>query len=293
MPNSSSSSASISAVSAARNRVGLLALPPKTDVTGGTTTPEFDLVAVHGLNGGRWSTWTRTEDKKETMWLQDLLPIKLPKARVMTFGYNANVVNNFSSFGIREHARTLLTRLKTKRDKLNGRPIVFVCHSLGGIVVKQALRLANNEKAFDDIAQSTRGILFFGTPHRGADLAFWGDIIAKIAKTVFLNPKRELIKDLKTNSQPLVQVSEDFRPIADKYKIVSFFEEDGILGTSNLVVPRSSALLEIPNEIPVPFEGNHMDICRFGADDEDRFDEVWIAIRDIVGESTQGRSEDE
>jgi hypothetical protein len=52
-----------------------------------------------------------------TMWLQDLLPDKIPQARVMTFGYNADMINNYSTSNIRDHARKLLSLLRDKRDE--------------------------------------------------------------------------------------------------------------------------------------------------------------------------------
>jgi hypothetical protein len=78
----------------------------------------YSIVAIHGLNGGRWSTWTyKAKGKTDVMWLQDLLPDKLPQARVMTFGYNADMVNNYSTSNIRDHARKLLSLLRNKRDE--------------------------------------------------------------------------------------------------------------------------------------------------------------------------------
>jgi hypothetical protein len=51
------------------------------------------------------------------MWLQDLLPDKIPQARVMTFGYNADMTNNYSTSNVRDHARKLLSLLRDKRDE--------------------------------------------------------------------------------------------------------------------------------------------------------------------------------
>lgn len=45
------------------------------------------LVAVHGLNGDAFETWTHKESK--VMWLRDLLPEELPNVRIMTYGYNS------------------------------------------------------------------------------------------------------------------------------------------------------------------------------------------------------------
>jgi hypothetical protein len=68
---------------------------------------------VHGLNGDRQTTWT----KDSVFWPRDLLPLKLPKARVMSFGYAANILLNSSTFSIRDHAMKLLTALRDKREE--------------------------------------------------------------------------------------------------------------------------------------------------------------------------------
>lgn len=46
----------------------------------------------------------------------------------------------------------------------------FVAHSLGGLLVKEALRRSESseEAEFKDIVKSTKGVIFLGTPHRGS-----------------------------------------------------------------------------------------------------------------------------
>jgi hypothetical protein len=55
----------------------------------------------------------------------------------MLFGYNSNVAFETSIAGVREQAENLLNRLSLKRRGVTDRPIVFIAHSLGGIVVKR------------------------------------------------------------------------------------------------------------------------------------------------------------
>jgi hypothetical protein len=98
-----------------------------------------DIIAVHGLNGHYWRTWTATsKSDKENNWLKDL-PSKIPEARVMSYGYNSVVQFSKSIATIKEFADDLLEWLMSwRRSQVEKkRPIIFICHSPGGIVFKQ------------------------------------------------------------------------------------------------------------------------------------------------------------
>jgi hypothetical protein len=124
-----------------------------------------NIIAVHGLNGDAYSTWTHPNG---TLWLRDLLPNFLPGCRVYTYGYPSQVVFNRSYADVSAYARRLLNSIRglweewaevrlrhfqgkclwsnhpgwlTLRGSLQAsRSIIFICHSLGGIVVKQVSR---------------------------------------------------------------------------------------------------------------------------------------------------------
>ena len=54
------------------------------------------------------------------LWPKTLLPEKLPKARVLAFGYDADVVNFWSPAGqnrIGDHAQNLVANLADLRDE--------------------------------------------------------------------------------------------------------------------------------------------------------------------------------
>ncbi|KAI4093367.1 MAG: hypothetical protein LQ344_002955 [Seirophora lacunosa] len=100
------------------------------------------IVAVHGLNGDAIRTWTT--NKTEKFWLADpeMLPKNMSNARILSFGYDASATAFFgrtSSDTILQHAHTLVAELVADRqlEGAVGRPIIFICHSLGGIVVKR------------------------------------------------------------------------------------------------------------------------------------------------------------
>jgi hypothetical protein len=90
---------------------------------------------VHGL-GGNWdATWT---DENGKFWLRDFLPLDLPRARIMSYGYNAETAFSKAVTDISDAAASLLDRLENERqENERSRPVVFISHSLGGIIVKQ------------------------------------------------------------------------------------------------------------------------------------------------------------
>lgn len=73
------------------------------------------IVAVHGLNGDRKNTWTN--HKTNAFWLKDFLPLDVPNARVMTFGYNADAAFGNTTADIIDHAKGLLSSLVDKREE--------------------------------------------------------------------------------------------------------------------------------------------------------------------------------
>lgn len=67
---------------------------------------------MHGLNGHREKSWTNSESK--ILWLRDLLPLQLPNARVLTFGYDADTLKlspGVSQLGLNDHAASLVAEL--------------------------------------------------------------------------------------------------------------------------------------------------------------------------------------
>lgn len=97
-------------------RVGTLAFMRRFLDADLSTQSSF--VAVHGLNGDAMKTWT----SGNICWLNhpDLLPKYLKRARVLTWGYNANISSltgkSTSSERILQHAQTLVAQLHADRN---------------------------------------------------------------------------------------------------------------------------------------------------------------------------------
>jgi hypothetical protein len=80
----------------------------------GQQVPEhiFDVVAVHGLGGSAYKTWTHDNGK---LWLRDFLPADLPGVRIFTYGYNSTFVFSRETGTLRDYARALLEDIRSER----------------------------------------------------------------------------------------------------------------------------------------------------------------------------------
>jgi hypothetical protein len=69
---------------------------------------------------------------------------------------------------------------RTSEEVTEHRRIIFVAHSHGGLVVKQALLTDFLTIRETGVVSRTDGVLFFGTPHAGSDLANIGRVVAML-----------------------------------------------------------------------------------------------------------------
>lgn len=212
--------------------------------------PNVDIVAVHGLNpknkpNHAEMTWTHTNNK---LWLRDFLPLQLPRARIQLFSYNSNVGIQSSSAGVREQVENLLRNLLLERENQNARPIIFIAHSLGGIIVKEALVQAKLRDKYISLYNSTYGIAFFGTPHRGCPLAGIGDIIVKVVGALLKNPSNTYMRALKKDDLYSSELHDNFQQLVENFKYLNFYET---LPLRNLGLFRLSTNVQQPSTFPV------------------------------------------
>ncbi|KAJ9637284.1 hypothetical protein H2199_007571 [Coniosporium tulheliwenetii] len=152
-----------------------------------TIDPIADIVFVHGLTGDSCTTWRHAQTG--LYWPKELLSKDFADARILSFGYDADVVkfwNPASSHRVGNHAENLLGALSRIRVRTESehRETIFTTHSLGGLVIEDALRIsrASAEEHIQLIERHTVAIGFLGTPHHGANLAAWAEFGLKISK---------------------------------------------------------------------------------------------------------------
>ena len=140
-----------------------------------------DIIFIHGLTGDRERTWTHPDSLEP--WPREILPALIPDARTLTYGFDVYVLGHrgpATRNRIGDHARDFLNELVGYRQqsKTLVRPLIFVVHSLGGLLCKDALLLSKNsaDTYLRDVHSSTTAIAFMGTPHSGGALVKWARI---------------------------------------------------------------------------------------------------------------------
>ncbi|KAL6649354.1 hypothetical protein ACP70R_013578 [Stipagrostis hirtigluma subsp. patula] len=152
-----------------------------------TTAPLMDVVFVHGLRGGPFNSWRIADDKSSTTkaglvesidedagkegtcWPREWLAADFPQARFFTVKYKTNLTQwTGASLPLQEVSSMLLRKLVSAG--IGSRPVIFVTHSMGGLVVKQLLYQAKLNN-YDKFLNNTVGLVFYSCPHFGSKLA--------------------------------------------------------------------------------------------------------------------------
>ncbi|KAI9708387.1 MAG: hypothetical protein M1820_004091 [Bogoriella megaspora] len=240
-------------------------------------TPEepivADIIAVTGLAGHAFGSWASSPFQ---MWLRDFLPYDLPNARVLTYGYYSQVQQASSRSIVGDHVRMFKQRVLTlPRSALTPhRPIIFIGHSLGCLLIKKALVEIISSSSASSIPD-VPFIIFLGAPHRGLDNSALQTILGAGELS------KDIVDELGESSPTLTDLNESFAKIAHQLNILSCYElcptktlikdKDGFWkreGPPAMMVKQNSAMLHSANEIRLPCNADHSKIAKLERGEE-------------------------
>lgn len=139
------------------------------------------------------------------MWLRDQLPRDRPSFRVMCYGYDSMLIGSNSFQTIDHLASNFAKQLVDMRISSNTRnPIVFLAHSLGGIILKGALAyLARGSDIYTSTLEAVKIVMLFGVPNTGMH-------ISHLQAMTKAQPNDQLVEDLSYGSSYLKSLDERF-----------------------------------------------------------------------------------
>lgn len=161
-------------------------------------------------------------------------------------------------------------------------------------VLIEARKQANNQ-SLHHVYSSAHAIIFFGTPHRGSQLASWGRLLSTIAQAAQMDTNDAILIDLdpKSGSSKLKELILDFDGIlrdsqrAKELQIFTFQEEQGMKGVKLLgskVVPNESSSLDSRKYGNDTIHANHMNMCRFDGGKDDGYEKFKGVLENFVAE---------
>ena len=246
----------------------------------------------------------------ETLWPRDWLPESFPSARVTSLGYSTALT--MKSTG-ELHSRPLEERAAEMQEKMeqaaigrDGRKIIWVVHSMGGLIVKQILLNAALSAEKDTAAggsarrtsppspllANTLGCVFFSTPHAGTWLP-QGVVTQQSLLSSAFYPSYELM-DLQ-NVSKLRDLDDRFRKHVVEGRGVRALSMGEGLGTPFLHFSRTTQRLinwrfVMPDSSRPSFGDylyfptqNHLTICK----PKTSRDENYSATRDFIARCMQ------
>ncbi|KAF1319069.1 hypothetical protein FI667_g13323, partial [Globisporangium splendens] len=272
--------------------------PDETNTSG---RYDVDVVLIHGLLGCPYETWMCGDDET-TMWAQQWLLPDLQRdgtnPRVLSIGYDAQLLSSDSAWrtmGFESTSHEIRNKLNAARVGTGDRPVIFVTHSLGGVLLKQVLHDSMVEPSREEssLVDNVNGVLFYGVPHHGSPVAQTIQAFRPRSLGINQHPVTEHL-----HGTPHSKMLNDW--------CASLFEEKGIpalsigesvpcrlpvIGVEALVVPPSSANPGFGDFVTVP-DATHMSVCKPSAQSDLRYTLAYEFIAKHAAASNASRESD-
>lgn len=255
---------------------------------------KLDIVFIHGLNGDAYNTWKNEKDEIWPEWLfNDFNDIA-----VWTIGYDAtSSAWKKDTMSMSERGKNLIAEIHAN-ENLGNKPLFFIVHSMGGLIVKYILELSHQQHKYIDILNNTKGIGFLATPHNGSN----GANILKALNIIYR--ANFVVKELSKNSNELNRLDDSFCNLATQNNLKCFtFYETQEVRINNMtifgkkihlpiirrkgiqIVSRDSAKGTFNKENPIPLDKDHINICKLKNKDELVYKKIIEYISEILTEN--------
>ncbi|KAI1259686.1 hypothetical protein F5Y18DRAFT_432995 [Xylariaceae sp. FL1019] len=255
----------------------------------GQSDSHADLIFVHGLGGSSRRTWS-WDRNPEIFWPAWIRHEQgLSHFRVFSFGYNANFKDSDTPLTILDFSKSLLIRMRTygqssDNSSIGTKPIVFIAHSMGGLVVKKALIIGKNDDYYSLMLTQVHGIMFLSTPHRGSTYA---SSLNTLLSLMVGTSSKNYVSELDSSSTSIEDVGEQFRAICTSWQLVSLYESLPTKfspGVRRMIVGKDSGVLNYPREISSPVDADHHTVCKY----QSRLDPNYLLVTDLLRQLTSG-----
>ncbi|XDG01967.1 hypothetical protein ABKA04_001582 [Annulohypoxylon sp. FPYF3050] len=253
--------------------------------------PGVDIIFVHGLGSNPDTTWSaqnksyicersnrigddqcgRVAGKERVNWVTDFFHDDIPldlrtKTRAFFYNYDSYWMRDAIEEQRETLGKELFEQVVSIAAKDPERMFMFIGHSYGGLVIKEAFISAfeYQEHRPVNIVQQTRAIIFMGTPHRGSDESKFGLFIARILGFFRLQSNPDILRPMEYDSPELGEMHQRFEAISQSVMGADFYEARKFRSFLGLrwtyVVKPASAKMDRPKWENIPLLTDHTEI---------------------------------
>lgn len=210
----------------------------------------------------------------------------MESARILSYGYDANFStreNRDSSLDIAQFARELLYSLSSAIDEGQGTPVgqiplMFVAHSMGGLVVKKAYIIGWQDEQYEYLVRACHSIVFLATPHRGCHLP---EMLNNLLLTSLAgHASIQYINELSTRGRGLRAINEQWHALSPSVSVASLYETlPTRIGSSKIqVLNEHTSTIGNSSERTKSLHADHHSICKYST----RLDPNYISVCDLL-----------
>lgn len=151
----------------------------------------ISVIALPSLGYHPFIAWQHDPATDSFMWPRDSLPRCATGAQVFLYGYDGEIQDDDAPISVESIANLLISGLRgIGRSSLSAKPLVFLAHSLGGVVLKQCLvELANAGESEMFMLRGVSACVFMAVPNR---LPGPGELAAMVSSKRFSGFLKEL-----------------------------------------------------------------------------------------------------
>ncbi|MEM8722122.1 MAG: effector-associated domain EAD1-containing protein [Cyanobacteria bacterium P01_G01_bin.39] len=234
-----------------------------------------DIIFIHGLGGDALDTWRHPNNKQDqdNFWLK-WLGKDFPEMAIWSLAYEVEPARwKGSTMPLVDRANNILDLLEI--NNIGKRPIFFVTHSMGGLLVKQMLRNANDyaNDAWQQILKHTKGIVYLATPHTGSSIASFLKFIRADSLTSVS------VKELEAHHPRLLELNQVHRnnPIFNQIPI-KVYGENKPIKPIGIIVDKTSVDPGRAKVTPIILDRDHISIAK----PESPADRLYLGVRHFI-----------
>jgi pimeloyl-ACP methyl ester carboxylesterase len=235
------------------------------------TDAAASIVFIHGLDGDCERSWGFGRDDNWADWIE--------AARIDADVWSVCYANaawrwRGGALPLYDRAGEVLALLSAKG--VFNKPFLLVVHSMGGLLVKQMARLAEDTRQYHAAFDNCAGIVFLATPHTGSDLASLATFLG------FYAGANVSLRELQREAPAMRDLNLWFRGYIERRGLpVTVCRETQKTGPV-MVVDLASSDPGLVGVVPISIECNHIEISRPGSSEHPVAQIVLGSLRDFL-----------